>query len=97
MTERYVLTCHGGVSLFINKFLNVFLALQVKAKNQLRVNGLGYYMYFGSFYAVLLIQLIILYVAILVISQVNKKSSNLSGLIKTLSKSLFFRHLICMP
>ena len=50
---------------------NAQLITQVKAKNQLRVNGLGYYMYFGSFYAVLLIQLIILYVAILVISQVN--------------------------
>ena len=50
----------------------VFLVTQVKAKNQLRVNGLGYYMYFGSFYAVLLIQLAVLYVAILIISQVSE-------------------------
>ena len=81
----------------IYEFLNVLLVTQVKAKNQLRVNGLGYYMYFGSFYAVLLIQLAVLYVAILVISQVSEHFLIVLSSKANTDKNLFNRHLTYMP
>ena len=41
----------------------------VRAKNQLRVNGLGFYMYFGSFYAVTFASMLVIYITVLATSQ----------------------------
>ena len=45
---------------------------QVQAKNQLRVNGLGYYMYYGSFLIPMLAVVMIFYTCLLVLAQVKK-------------------------
>ena len=58
------------------------LYLQIRAKNQLRVNGLGFYLYFGSFYTVLLTMMFILCGALLILAQVSHKPRTF----------IFFRH-----
>ena len=45
--------------------------LQVRAKNQLRVNGLGFYLYFGSFFTVGLTMMFILCAALLILAYVS--------------------------
>ena len=54
------------------------LYLQIRAKNQLRVNGLGFYLYFGSFYTVLLTMMFILCGALLILAQVSHKGQFIS-------------------
>ena len=44
---------------------------EIRAKNQLRVNGLGFYLYFGSFYTVLGVMMFILCGALLILAQVT--------------------------
>ena len=44
---------------------------QIRAKNQLRVNGLDFYVYFGSFYTVFGAMILFLCAALLGMAQVN--------------------------
>ena len=46
---------------------------EIRAKNQLRVNGLDFYIYFGSFYTVFGAMIVILCAALLAMAQVRKK------------------------
>ena len=54
---------------FVIKYL-FFGLIQVQAKNQLRVNGLSYYMYYGSFLAPMMVVVMVFYTCLLVLAQV---------------------------
>ena len=57
------------------------LLLQIRAKNQLRVNGLGFGLYYGSFFTVLGTMCLVLCAALLILIQVRKEGFKAFSLI----------------
>lgn len=45
--------------------------MQIRAKNQLRVNGVGFYVYFGAYFTVLLPMMFILCFALMALAHVS--------------------------
>ena len=70
--DRQVKERHFGNPL-VMKCLGFFGRIQVQAKNQLRVNGLSYYMYYGSFLAPMMVVVMVFYTCLLVLAQVFSK------------------------
>ncbi len=58
------------VIMIISLSLELIYDREIRAKNQLRVNGLGFYLYFASFYTIFLVMIFILCIAILILAQV---------------------------
>lgn len=57
------------VIMIIGLSLELIQDREIRAKNQLRVNGLGFYLYFASFYSVLLPMMFILCFALMILAQ----------------------------
>ena len=67
--DRQVKERNFSTNPFVMKCL-FFGLIQVQAKNQLRVNGLSYYMYYGSFLAPMMVVVMVFYTCLLVLAQV---------------------------